>query len=233
MIVERQMSDLRQGAQENVASYATRTQALANQLAALGSPMADARVRSSFLRGLVSLPSSRVDLLSFQSPPPSFEATIALARQFEEDDALQRLRSKGGGKGGGAPAGDGAPAYYAGTPPGQRQRGRGPSSSAGGKHKSGVECFYCHKKGHVQQDCRSSSAMRATTNKIARTIMAQAALVRLQGARRARSVSGARSPAMSWPTATEGKAAFREWMLRADPVALLPALWALGKLTTR
>ena len=158
MIVERQMSDLRQGEQENIASYATRAQSLVNQLAFLGTTLSDTQIRSAFLRGIRSVSRSRVDLLLFQTPPPSFEATVATARQFEEEDALQRLRGgrNSNYRGSYHNYNDASEAHNAMQP--QHHDNQSKHSPSQQKNKtSDQRCHYCNNKGHFERDCRKKA----------------------------------------------------------------------------
>lgn len=94
---EQELMLLEQKQDEDITSYAARTQTLFNLLVRLGSVHSLHQRCLAWTRGLVSLSQTRKDLLLVLLPQtPSFEALMASARQFEQEDlAQQRLLARG------------------------------------------------------------------------------------------------------------------------------------------
>jgi len=139
-IAEQEFASLRQDPQEDIASYAARTQALCNKLAMLQTHRSVHQQCSQWVRGICSLSQTRRDMLRMH-PFTAFEAVVALAREWEQEDVLAKQR--------------------------QHQYNRQPQSAnmadtPGGDSKqrnlSRVECHSCHKKGHMSRHCPEKSA---------------------------------------------------------------------------
>jgi len=146
-IVQRKLQDLQQYQSEDIATYAARAGELSTKLASLGAPQSEEQVMTAFTRGMRSLAAWQRDALKQRCH--SLEEMVALARSYEEEDALQKGRSR--------PTVPSVPssAMFAGT-------------SAGGQHKGNkgkMVCHYCKKAGHLKKDCRKRlSAEKQSTS---------------------------------------------------------------------
>ena len=144
-IAEQEFVNLRQEPQEDIASYAARTQALCNKLAMLQAPRSVHQQCSQWVRGITCFSHTRRDMLRMQQFT-AFEVVVALAREWEQEDVLahQRQQQQRGGR--------------------QLQSANMADSSDGGSKQqrdsyfSRMECHTCHKKGHPSRHCPEKSA---------------------------------------------------------------------------
>jgi len=149
---EQEFALMEQRKDEDISSYGARAQTLFNQLVRLGSTHSVHQRCLAWTRGLVSLTQQRRDLLMVLLPQtPTFEALMASARQFEQEDvAQQRLLQRG-----------------------RPQPQQPPQQLAFGANSSGdrlaerdfsqYTCHSCNKRGHIAHQCteRSEESRRA------------------------------------------------------------------------
>lgn len=144
-IAEQEFIMMKQGSDEDIASYGARAQLVFNQLALLQAPRTVHQQCSALVRGIVSLSQMRRDLLR-TIPQPSFESVVASARQWEQEDLVTQRQQHAHGK--------------------HQQNGPAANmadSPSNGKRKqdidySNYQCHSCRKYGHISRDCTQKPA---------------------------------------------------------------------------
>lgn len=139
-IAEQEFALLKQGNDESIGSYSARAQLVFNSLALLQAPRSVHQQCSAFVRGIVSLSQTRRDMLNL-FPKSSFESTVAMARQFEQQDLVLQRQQRGRQQQGGAAA--------------------NMADSSNGRPRrdySNTECHTCHKLGHISRHCPQKPA---------------------------------------------------------------------------
>ena len=143
LALKKDLNNLRLAAEESTSAFMARAKALGEAMAAAGYELPDEEVVMSLLAGLPEDYDMLVTTLTMRGGELSLEEVQTALLQYEQQLLARKARAEASGAS--SSKGATARAYMA---DGSRQKRGGRGS------KASIECYYCHKLGHIAAECR-------------------------------------------------------------------------------
>jgi len=140
LALKKDLNNLRLAEKETTSVFVSRAKALGEAMAAAGYELPDEEIIMSLLAGLPEDYDMLVTTLTMRGGELSLEETQTALLQYEQQLLARKARAEASSAG---IRKDAARTYMA---DGRRQKRGGRGS------KSSIECFYCHKLGHIAAD---------------------------------------------------------------------------------
>jgi len=142
LALKKELNSLCLAAEESTSAFVARAKALGEAMAAAGYELPDEEIIMSLLAGLPEDYDMLVTTLTMRGGELSLEETQTALLQYEQQ--LQARKARDSASSASSSKGPPAKAYAA---DGRRQKRGGRGS------KASIECYYCHKLGHIAADC--------------------------------------------------------------------------------